>query len=63
MAEEDIPMEAESVSLEDSEDTTKTDEGTNNMIPFIMGKYYKADDYRDQDEQRWLRAYRNYRGI
>ena len=63
MAEEDIPMEAESVSLEDSEDTAKTDEGTNNMIPFIMGKYYKADDYRDQDEQRWLRAYRNYRGI
>ncbi len=63
MAEEDIPMEAESVSLEDSEDTTKTDEGTNNMIPFIMGKYYKADDYRDQDEQRWLKAYRNYRGL
>ncbi len=63
MAEEDIPMEVESVSLEDSEDTAKTDEGTNNMIPFIMGKYYKADDYRDQDEQRWLRAYRNYRGI
>ena len=63
MAEEDIPMEAESVSLEDSEDTAKTDEGTNNMIPFIMGKYYKADDYRDQDEQRWLKAYRNYRGL
>ena len=63
MAEEDIPMEVESVSLEDSEDTAKTDEGTNNMIPFIMGKYYKADDYRDQDEQRWLKAYRNYRGL
>ena len=42
MAEEDIPMEVESVSLEDSEDTAKTDEGTNNMIPFIMGKYYNC---------------------
>ena len=57
MAEEDIPMEAESVSLEDSEDTTtKTDEGTNNMIPFIMGKYYKADDYRDQDETKMVES-------
>mgnify|MGYP003110837082 FL=1 len=63
MAEEDIPMEVESVSLEDSDDTMVTDKGTNNMIPFIMGKYYKADDYREQDEQRWLRAYRNYRGL
>ena len=28
-----------------------------------MEKYYRADDYREQDEQRWLRAYRNYRGL
>ena len=28
-----------------------------------MDRYKRADDYREQDEQRWLRAYRNYRGI
>ena len=26
-------------------------------------KYNRADDYRQQDEERWLRAYRNYRGL
>ena len=28
-----------------------------------MEKYNRADDYRQQDEDRWLRAYRNYRGL
>ena len=28
-----------------------------------MERYSRADDYREQDEQRWLRAYRNYRGL
>ena len=63
MAEEDIPLEIESVSLEDTDDAVVADAGTNNIIPFIMEKYYRADDYREQDEQRWLRAYRNYRGL
>ena len=63
MAEEDIPVEIESVSLEDTDDAVVADAGTNNIIPFIMEKYYRADDYREQDEQRWLRAYRNYRGL
>ena len=27
-----------------------------------MERYHRADDYRQQDEERWLRSYRNYRG-
>ena len=63
MAEEDIPVELESVSLEDTDDSTVADAKPNNLIPYVMEKYYRADDYREQDEQRWLRAYRNYRGL
>ena len=33
------------------------------IIPFIMERYRRAEDYRYQDEERWLRAYRNYRGL
>ena len=33
------------------------------IIPFVMDRYKRADDYRQQDEDRWLRSYRNYRGI
>ena len=28
-----------------------------------MELYNRAEDYRRQDEERWLRSYRNYRGI
>ena len=28
-----------------------------------MEKYHRAEDYRRQDEERWLRSYRNYRGL
>ncbi len=60
---DEIIVESEAVSLEDSEDTITTDTKTANIIPFIMERYKRADDYREQDEQRWLRAYRNYRGL
>ena len=60
---DEIIVESEAVSLEDSEDTNTTDINTANIIPFIMERYNRADDYREQDEQRWLRAYRNYRGL
>ncbi len=56
-------IESEAVSLEDSEDTTTTDVHTTNIIPFVMERFHRAEDYRELDEQRWLRAYRNYRGL
>jgi len=28
-----------------------------------MERYKRSEDYRYQDEQRWLKAYRNYRGL
>ena len=65
MAEEEIMMDDDSIAVDDvaeeGEDRLQTK--SYNIIPFIMDRYKKADDYRDQDEQRWLRAYRNYRGL
>jgi hypothetical protein len=56
-------IEDEAIALEDSDDSSIDDAETSNIIPFIMEKYNRADDYRQQDEQRWLRSYRNYRGL
>ena len=56
-------IEDEAIALEDSDDSSVDDAETSNIIPFIMEKYNRADDYRQQDEQRWLRSYRNYRGL
>ena len=33
------------------------------MVTFVKDRYKRAEDHRYADEQRWLRAYRNYRGI
>jgi hypothetical protein len=33
------------------------------LINYVEECYYKAEDARRLDEERWLRAYRNYRGL
>ena len=63
MEEDNVFIEDESIVLEDTEDSSTEDYKTSNIIPYIMGRYHRAEDYRQQDEQRWLDAYRNYRGM
>ena len=59
----DVFIEDDSIALEDIDDDVSEDAQTENIIPFIMERYHRAEDYRRQDEERWLRSYRNYRGI
>jgi len=63
MAEEEILMEDDSIALDDTDDSATEDANVSSIIAFIEGRYHKAEDYRYQDEERWLRAYRNYRGL
>ncbi len=59
----EVFIEDEAIALEDSENSVVEDSEVTAIIPFIMDRYTRADDYRQQDETRWLRSYRNYRGI
>ena len=64
MAEDnEVFIEDDAVVLNDTENSTEEDKDTDNIIPFVMQRFSRAEDYRKQDEERWLRAYRNYRGI
>ena len=64
MAEDDnIMIEDDAISLEDTEDSTVEDVDVSNIIGYITERYTRAEDYRYQDEERWLKAYRNYRGL
>ena len=63
MADDEIMIEDDAIALEDSDDTTVSDVDVSNIIPFIMERYKRSEDYRYQDEERWLKAYRNYRGL
>src|SRR5210317_1841046 len=63
MADDDIMIEDDAIALEDTDDSVQEDVGVSSIIPFIQERYQKAEDYRYQDEERWIRAYRNYRGL
>jgi len=63
MEDDEIMMEDDAIALEDSDDPIVSDADVTSIIPFIMERYRRAEDFRYQDEERWLRAYRNYRGL
>ena len=66
MADKDNEMmfETDDVAVIDTTD----DQGieatdVNQVIAFIESRFKRAEDARLNDEQRWLKAYKNYRGI
>jgi len=62
MAEQEEMFETdEVVAAEDGND--KIFEQKSGVIQFVKDRYKRAEDHRYADEQRWLKAYRNYRGI
>ena len=67
MAEEDFEemiMDMEETSaIEDVSEDDYRDPLTGHIIQFVKDKYYKADTARQLDEERWIQAYRNYRGL
>mgnify|MGYP003635928982 FL=1 len=63
MAEDEINIEDDALSLEDSEDTSVTDIEVKGIASHVISQFKKSEDYRYDDETRWVRAYRNYRGI
>ena len=63
MIDNEIQMDDSSISLEDTEDSSQEDLNVSSIIPFVIKRYKKSEDYRRNDEERWVRAYRNYRGL
>ena len=57
---ENIMIDDESIAIKDS---PKEDIKIQNIVNFISEKFKKAEDQRQNDEKRWLKAYRNYRGL
>ena len=64
MAEEEIMIEDDAISLDDLSSSEKEEDiNTRGIVDYVYDKYSRAEDYRENDEDRWLRAYRNYRGL
>ena len=59
---EDLSFETdEVVAAESNEDSLFSN--VDNLIGFVTDRFNRAEDARYIDEDRWLRSYRNYRGI
>jgi hypothetical protein len=56
-------IEDDSINLKDADNINAEDKVTGPIIQLLLDKYNKAETTRRMDEERWLRAYRNYRGI
>jgi hypothetical protein len=50
-------------SIEDVKKDETTDPAVGNIAAHVRDRFKKAAEVREADEQRWMRAYRNYRGI
>jgi len=59
---DDTPFETDEViSAEKVEDVLVP--STSALSAFVFERFNRSEDARQGDEERWLRAYRNYRGI
>ena len=59
---EDLMFETDEVSAaEDAEDSIF--ESKSSVVSFVEERFTRAEESRRSDEERWLKAYRNYRGI
>jgi len=67
MAEEDFEemiMDMEETSaIEDVSEEDYSDPLAGQIVDFVKDKYSKSETARQLDEERWIQAYRNYRGI
>jgi len=51
------------LALEDVKNIDEEGFSGNSLITYIQERYTRSEESRRADESRWLRAYRNYRGI
>ena len=55
--------ESESSFIDDMSEGETTDSPVGTVVSFVTERFRKAETARYQDEQRWVRSYRNYRGL
>ena len=61
---EDMIMDmGEASAIEDVEEEDYSDPVAGQIVQFVKEKFSKADTARQLDEERWIQAYRNYRGL
>jgi hypothetical protein len=60
---EDLSESDAILQLEENNDAEEQNTDLSGLVGWIEGRYNKSHTWRETDEQRWLRCYRNYRGM
>ena len=60
---EDTMESVDSNALDDTKKEDQSDPASGTITSLVQEKYNKASTARETEEQRWIRAYRNYRGL
>jgi hypothetical protein len=61
---EEVHMEDAEVSfIEDTDKESLSDPSVGSIVSYIQKRFDKAETARNGEEQRWIRSYRNYRGL
>ena len=61
---EQVYMEDAQVSfIEDTEEEAYSDPSVGTIVSYVQQRFDKAETSRNAEEQRWIRSYRNYRGL
>jgi hypothetical protein len=64
MAVKNIPPDSSSmVGISDTKGDKATDTSVGGVVSYVEERFKKAETAKYAEEQRWIRAYRNYRGI
>ena len=63
LAEEVYMEDAEVSYIEDTEENDTSDPLVGSIVNYIQQRFSKAETARNGEEQRWIRSYRNYRGL
>ena len=64
MEEENLnPDSVEMIAIEDSTGEMSVDTPSGQIVSYVEDRFSKAETARQTDEYRWLRAYKNYRGL
>ena len=61
MAEEELNFDTDEVSVIQDGDKALREPST--LTSFVHERYKRAEDARQNDETRWIKAYKNYRGL
>jgi hypothetical protein len=57
------PDSIKMLAVEDTTGSMPTDKPVGGIVSYIVERFNKAETSRETEEQRWVRAYRNYRGL